>query len=94
MLSCLAAENFFVTSAELDMIDMQDSIPRWYLMAPFAQLAWNLKNHLAWYFLFLADMLAPQGPLSFALADMVIIWPVVAICRHHFFTSKKVQKKD
>lgn len=92
MLSCLAAENFFVTSTALGMIVMQDSVPRWSLMAPFAQLAWNLKNHLSWYFL--ADGLAPQGPLPFALADMVIIWPVVAIYGHHFFTAKKVQKKD
>ena len=92
MLSCLAAENFFVTAAVLGMIDMQDSAPRWSLMAPFAQLAWNLKNHLAWYFL--ADGLAPQGPLPFALVDMVIIWPVIAIYGHHFFTAKKVQKKD
>jgi hypothetical protein len=92
MVSCLAAENFFVTSAALGMILTQDSVPRWSLMTLAAQLAWNLKNHLSWYFL--GNMLAPEGPLLFALADMVLIWPITAIYSHHFFTGKKVDKKD
>ena len=44
MLQCLAAENFFVTSASLGFLLTQRSVPRWTFMTPFAQLAWNLKN--------------------------------------------------
>lgn len=92
MLSCLAAENFFVTSTSLGMILAQDAVPRWSLMTPIAQLAWNLKNHVSWYFL--AGTFAPEGPLLFALADIVIIWPITAIYAHNFFNGKKVEKKD
>lgn len=92
MVSCLAAENFFVTSTSLAMILLrEDSVPRWALMTPFAQLLWNLKNHVSWFFL--GSTFAPQGPLLFALLDMVIIWPIVAIYGHHFVTAK-VEKKD
>ena len=92
MLSCLAAENFFVTSAALGMILLQDSVPRWALMVPFAQLAWNLKNHIAWFFL--GNYFAPEGALPFALLDILIIWPIVAVYAHHFVSAKKVEKNS
>lgn len=87
MLQCLAAENFFVTSTALGFILSQDSVPRWGLMPVFAQLAWNLKNHLSWWFL--GKTFAPEGPFPFAVADMVIIWPIVYIYGGHFFSAKK-----
>ena len=90
MLTCLAAENFFVTSTALGMILLQSSAPRWALMAPFAQLAWNLKNHIAWFFL--GNHFAPEGALPFALLDILIIWPIVAVYAHHFVSAKKIEK--
>jgi len=93
MLSCLAAENFFVTSTALAMILLQETVPRWTLLTPIAQLAWNLKNHVAWYFL--GNHFAPEGPLLFALLDMVLIWPITGIYAHHFVTARNVgHRKD
>mmetsp|Transcript_36838 Transcript_36838/g.89255 ORF Transcript_36838/g.89255 Transcript_36838/m.89255 type:complete len:208 (-) Transcript_36838:1047-1670(-) len=84
MITCLAAENFFVTSTALGMILLQEDskVPRWALMTPFAQLAWNLKNHVSWFFM--AKTFAPEGPLLFALADMSIIWPICGIYGYQF----------
>ena len=92
MIQCLAAENFFVVSTALGFILMQKSVPRWTLMTPYAQIAWNLKNHIDWWFL--AGTFSPEGPLPFALADMVLIWPIAAIYSHHFLTAKKAEKKN
>jgi hypothetical protein len=89
MLQCLAAENFFVTSAALGFILMQSSVPRWTLMTPFAQLAWNLKNHLSWFFI----PIAPEGRMPFALADISLIWPITAVYLHFFFNANKIEKK-
>eukprot|EP00578_Thalassiosira_sp_NH16_P007847 CAMPEP_0181122414 /NCGR_PEP_ID=MMETSP1071-20121207/25296_1 /TAXON_ID=35127 /ORGANISM="Thalassiosira sp., Strain NH16" /LENGTH=75 /DNA_ID=CAMNT_0023207373 /DNA_START=202 /DNA_END=429 /DNA_ORIENTATION=+ len=75
------------------MILTQETVPRWALLTPFAQLAWNLKNHVAWYFL--GNHFAPEGPLIFALLDMVLIWPITGIYAHHFVTARNVgPKKD
>ena len=88
MRTCLAAENFFVTSTALGMIlltaahDKEPKVPRWTLMTPLAQLAWNLKNHISWFFM--ADTFAPEGPLLFAFADMAIIWPICGIYGYQF----------
>mmetsp|Transcript_36839 Transcript_36839/g.89261 ORF Transcript_36839/g.89261 Transcript_36839/m.89261 type:complete len:197 (-) Transcript_36839:1046-1636(-) len=100
MITCLAAENFFVTSTALGMILLQEDskVPRWALMTPFAQLAWNLKNHISWFFM--AKTFAPEGPLLFALADMTIIWPICGIYGYHFLyggtkaDSKADSKED
>lgn len=92
MLSCLAAENFFVTSTALAMILTQDTVPRWAMFTPLAQIAWNLKNHVAW--LFLGSHYAPEGPLLFALADIVLIWPITAIYAHHFITATESKKEN
>ena len=101
MITCLAAENFFVTSTALGMIllattndEEQSKVPRWVLMTPLAQLAWNLKNHISWFFM--ADTFAPEGPLLFALADMSIIWPICGIYGYQFLyggTSASDEKK-
>ena len=89
MMTCLASENFFVISTALGMVlRKKETVPRWAMMPPYAQLAWNLKNHFAWWFL----AATPEGPLKFALADMVIIWPITAIYCNHFLNGKK--KKD
>jgi len=92
MMICLAAENFFVTSASLGMLLTQKSVPRWAMMTPIAQLAWNLKNHVAWFFM--GGTFAPEGPLYFALLDMSIIWPITATYGYNFLYGKKVEKKD
>lgn len=92
MTTCLAAENFFVTSTALGVLLSLKTLPRWSLMTPYAQLAWNLKNHVHWFFL--GKKFAPEGPLLFALVDIVLIWPITAIYGQHFLTGKKVEKKD
>jgi hypothetical protein len=94
MMTCLAAENFFVTSTALGFLLYADQFPRWTMMPVFAQLAWNLKNHLSWYFI----PLAPEGRMPFALVDMVLIWPITAIYGHFYFTAASndggVKKKE
>ncbi|KAL3924529.1 MAG: hypothetical protein SGILL_000993 [Bacillariaceae sp.] len=92
MITCLAAENFFVTSTALGMILMQESVPRWALLTLFSQLAWNLKNHLSWFFL--GGRMAPEGPMPFAVIDMILIWPIVYVYARHFLYGPKVDKKD
>ena len=89
MIQCLAAENFFVTSAALGFLLTQDVVPRWTFMTPFAQLAWNLKNHLSWFFI----PLAPEGRMPFALVDIALIWPITAVYAYTFFSTNKVTKK-
>ena len=91
---CLAGENFFVISTALGMLLMKKSVPRWAMMTPIAQLAWNLKNHVAWFFM--AGTFAPEGPLYFSLMDMAIIWPITAIYASNFLSGKKAtsEKKD
>lgn len=90
MIQCLAAENFFVAASSLGFLLTQSSVPRWALMTPFAQLAWNLKNHLSWFFI----PLAPEGRMPFALVDMILIWPITAVYAYHFVSAKKNEKKD
>lgn len=91
MIQCLAAENFFVTSVALGFLLTQQVVPRWTLMTPFAQIAWNLKNHLSWYFI----PLAPEGRMPFAVVDMFLIWPITAVYIHNFFNAKRdIEKKD
>ena len=68
MIQCLAAENFFVTSVALGFLLTQQVVPRWTLMTPFAQIAWNLKNHLSWYFI----PLAPEGRMPFAVSHVLL----------------------
>ena len=87
MLQCLAAENFFVASTAIGFILFQPNsiVPRWTLMTPLAQLVWNLKNHLSWFFI----PFAPEGRMPFAVLDMALIWPITAVYLHFFFTAKK-----
>jgi len=93
MMICLAAENFFVTSTSLGMLLLtKKSVPRWAMMTPIAQLAWNLKNHVAWFFL--SGTFAPEGPLYFALVDMSVIWPITGIYAYNFLNGKKMEKKE
>ena len=94
MIQCLAAENFFVTAASLGFLlrsQNNNYVPRWTFMTPFAQLAWNLKNHLSWFFI----PLAPEGRMPFALIDIVLIWPITTIYVRTFFSpAANQQKKD
>lgn len=92
MMTCLAAENFFVTSTSLGMMLTQKSVPRWAMMTPIAQLAWNLKNHISWFFL--SGTFAPEGPLYFALMDMLVIWPITCVYGYNFFYGTKDEKKE
>ena len=85
MLQCLAAENFFVTSTALACLLANASAPRWTWMPVWAQLMWNLKNHVSWWFL--GKVFCPEGPFLFAVADMCIIWPIVGIYGYNFFST-------
>jgi len=92
MMTCLASENFFVTSTCLGMLLRQKkSVPRWAMMTPIAQLAWNLKNHVAWFFM--SGIFAPEGPLYFALLDMSVIWPICGVYGYNFLYATKDEKK-
>ena len=90
MISCLAAENFFVTATALGVILMQANnnnvgVKRWMFLAPLAQLTWNLKNHLSWFLI----PLAPEGRMPFAVLDMLLIWPITVIYLQHYFLKNE-----
>ncbi|CAJ1967430.1 unnamed protein product [Cylindrotheca closterium] len=94
MMICLASENFFVSCTCLGMLLTQTKVPRWAMMTPISQLAWNLKNHVAWYFM--SGTFAPEGPLLFALLDMAVIWPITAVYGYNFLYADKkdLNKKE
>ena len=77
-MSNLCGELFFVaTVAYLAMANL-NSVPRWTLLVPLSQVAYNLKNSLLWLVLY--KYFSPTGTANiFMLADVLIIFPLALI---------------
>jgi hypothetical protein len=64
----------------------QESVPRWVLILPIAQCAYNMKNDLLW--VGLGKKLSPIGkPMTFMLLDWLIIGTFFIVYITHFFTA-------
>uniref|UniRef100_A0A7S2CUA3 Uncharacterized protein n=1 Tax=Haptolina brevifila TaxID=156173 RepID=A0A7S2CUA3_9EUKA len=74
----LCGELFFVAAMAYLLMARLSSVPRWALLVPLSQVAYNLKNHLVWLVLF--RYFSPTGtPNLFMLADFLFIFPVSLI---------------
>ena len=86
MMTCLSAELFFVAAAMFLLLATQADVPRWVLILPIAQCAYNMKNDLLW--VGFGSVFSPVGK---GISIMVIDWLLIGVCFityiHHFFTA-------
>ena len=86
MMTNLSGELFFLGAVMLLLMASQESVPRWVLILPIAQCAYNMKNDLLW--VGLGKKLSPIGkPMTFMLLDWLIIGTFFIIYITHFFTA-------
>jgi len=86
MMTNLSGELFFLGAVMLLLMASQDSVPRWVLILPIAQCAYNMKNDLLW--VALGKIVSPvRKPMSFMILDWLIIGTFFTIYIVHFFTS-------
>lgn len=83
MMSNLSAELFFVGAVALLLMASQSVIPRWALIIPMAQAAYNMKNDLIW--IGFGKQLSPIGkPITIMLMDTVLIGGCFAVYIYSF----------
>ncbi|MCP4778489.1 MAG: hypothetical protein GY880_30095 [Planctomycetaceae bacterium] len=86
MMTCLSAELFFVAAAMFLLLATQTDVPRWVLILPIAQCAYNMKNDLLW-----VGFGSVFSPIGKGISIMVIDWLLIGVCFityiHHFFTA-------
>ena len=86
MMSCLSAELFFVGAATCLLLASQTSVPRWILILPIAQCAYNMKNDLLW-----VGFGKTFSPIRKPMTIMALDWVVIGVCFviyiHHFFSA-------
>ena len=84
MMSCLSAELFFVGAAMFLLLASQANVPRWTLILPMAQCAYNMKNDLLW-----VGFGNTFSPIRKRMTIMALDWAVIGVCFviyiHHFF---------
>lgn len=86
MMSCLSGELFFVTAVILFLLASQSNVPRWTLILPMAQCAYNMKNSLFW--VFLGNVLSPiRQRVSIMILDFVLIGFCFVVYIVHFFSN-------
>ena len=86
MTTCLAGELFFVTAVAYFLMASQSEVPRWTLLVPIAQCAYNLKNDLLW--VGFGTIFSPiKERNKFMLLDWMCIFSFFVIYVHHFFTA-------
>ncbi len=86
MMTCLSAELFFVCAVIFLLLASQTEVPRWTLILPIAQCAYNMKNDLLW--VGFGHKFSPIGkPMSIMLLDWLLIGACFIIYIHHFFTA-------
>ena len=89
MMTNLSGELFFLGAVMLLLMASQDSVPRWVLILPIAQCAYNMKNDLLW--VALGKIFSPvRKPMSFMMLDWLIIGAFFTIYIVHFFTTKQI----
>ncbi len=85
MMTKLRGELFFLGAVMLLLMASQESVPRWVLILPIAQCAYNMKNDLLW--VGFGKQLSPiRKPMSFMVLDWLIIGTFFTIYIVHFFT--------
>lgn len=86
MMTNLAAELFFLGGVMLLLIASQTEVPRWVLILPLAQCAYNMKNDLLW--VGFGKSLSPiRKPMSVMTLDWLVIGVCFIIYIVHFFTA-------
>ena len=82
----LAAELFFLGGVMLLLMASQAEVPRWVLILPIAQCAYNMKNDLLW-----VGFGKHLSPIRKPMSVMALDWLVIGICFIiyiiHFFTA-------
>jgi len=89
MMTCLAGESFFVGAAIFLLMATQTTVPRWVLILPIAQCAYNMKNDLLGVRLGrkFSKFSPIHKPMTFMMLDWILIGAFFAIYIHHFFTA-------
>ena len=86
MMTNLSAELFFLGAVMLLLMASQTSVPRWTLILPIAQCAYNMKNDLLW-----VGFGKSLSPIRKPMLVMALDWLVIGICFivyiTHFFTA-------
>jgi|GEM_PF-2318627 len=86
MMTNLSAELFFVGAVMLLLMASQTEVPRWVLILPIAQCAYNMKNDLLW-----VGFGKSLSPIRKPMSVMALDWLVIGICFIiyiiHFFTA-------
>lgn len=86
MMSCLSGELFFVGATIFLLMASQSEVPRWTLILPMAQCAYNMKNDLIW-----VGFGKSLSPIRKRMSFMALDWLVIGLCFviyiHHFFTA-------
>ena len=86
MMTNLSGELFFLGAVMLLLMASQESVPRWVLILPIAQCAYNMKNDLLW--VGFGKKLSPiRKPMSFMVLDWLVIGICFIIYIAHFFTA-------
>lgn len=86
MMTCLSAELFFVGATICFLLASQTSVPRWTLILPLAQCAYNMKNDLLW--VGFGSTFSPiRKPMTIMWLDWLVIGACFVIYLLHFFTT-------
>lgn len=86
MMTCLSGELFFVGAVILLLMASQTVVPRWALILPIAQCAYNIKNDLLW--VGFGNVFSPIGKrMSIMMLDWIVIGACMAVYIYHFFTA-------
>lgn len=86
MMTNLSGELFFLGAVMLLLMASQTEVPRWVLILPIAQCAYNMKNDLIW--VGFGKSLSPiRKPMSFMALDWLVIGICFIIYIIHFFTA-------
>ena len=89
MTSYLAASLFFVCATFFFLMSKRERVPRWTLIVPWAQCAYNMKNDLMW--VGFGPMMSPKGKrITGFVSDTVLILVLYVIYIHHFFSADAI----
>ena len=86
MMTCLSGELFFVGAVIFLLLAAQEEVPRWALIVPMAQCAYNMKNDLLW--VGLGNRFSPiRKRMTIMSLDWILIGTCFVVYIHHFFTA-------
>lgn len=75
MMTCLSGELFFVGAVMFLLLASQAAVPRWALILPIAQCAYNMRNDLLW-----VGLGNVFSPIKKRIAIMMLDWVVIGTC--------------